>query len=120
MSLTVSPLTSTFADKGAQRIRDTSYVAAGYIRAMSDAATTSSLTQQMLEWIAERPRTYVETIEAWKTSCPRLTIWEDAVDDGLVRVERGSVTVTQAGRQKVASRNPEMIASATSAATIRR
>jgi hypothetical protein len=43
-----------------------------------------SLTQQLLEWIAEKPRTYDELMEAWKTTCPRFTIWEDACDEGLV------------------------------------
>ena len=70
--------------------------------------------------MAERPRTYAETLEAWKTSCPRLTIWEDAVRAGLVRVERGTVVVTRAGAaiaQNVESRQPETIASSTSTAT---
>lgn len=52
---------------------------------------------QLLAWIAERPRTYPETIEAWKSSCPQLTIWEDALGDGLVRIEQGHVLVTAAG-----------------------
>jgi hypothetical protein len=54
-------------------------------------------TLELLAWIAERSRTYPETIEAWKSSCPRLTVWEDAVSDGLVRVERGQVLLTAAG-----------------------
>jgi hypothetical protein len=90
---------------------------------MSDASPVSALTQQMLEWLAERPRTYAETLEAWKTSCPRLTIWEDAVEAGLVRVDQGAVLVTSAGvalAQNVASRSPETIASSTSAATTSR
>jgi hypothetical protein len=83
----------------------------------------SALTRQLLEWLAERPRSYAETLEAWKTSCPRLTIWEDAVRGGLVRVERGSVLVTSVGTafaQNVASRNPDTIASRTSPATTSR
>ena len=76
---------------------------------MSDGSDTSALTLQMLEWLAERPRTYGETLEAWKTSCPRLTIWEDAVADGLVRVERRTVVLTAAGvaAQNVGSRSHE-------------
>ena len=42
------------------------------------------LRRQMLEWIAERPRAYSEVIEVWRTSCPRLSIWEDACIDGLI------------------------------------
>jgi hypothetical protein len=59
----------------------------------------TSLTLQLLAWIAERDRTYAQTMEAWKTSCPRLTVWEDAVADGLVRVQRGTVLVTAAGTE---------------------
>jgi hypothetical protein len=81
------------------------------------------LTIQMLEWLAERPRSYAETLEAWKTSCPRLTIWEDAVRERLVCVERGAVLVTPAGAafaQNVESRRPDTIASNTAAATTSR
>jgi hypothetical protein len=59
--------------------------------------TVAAPTLQLLEWIAERSRTYPETIEVWKSSCPRLTVWEDALSDGLVRVERGQVLLTDAG-----------------------
>ena len=31
-------------------------------------------------------------MEAWRTHCPRFTIWEDALGDGLVRVESGGTT----------------------------
>ncbi len=37
------------------------------------------LTMQFLEWLSERPRTYSDTMDAWRTSCPRLSIWEDAL-----------------------------------------
>jgi hypothetical protein len=59
----------------------------------------TSPTLQLLAWIAERPRTYPETMEAWKSSCPRLTVWEDAVADRLVRVERGNVLLSAAGTE---------------------
>ena len=59
----------------------------------------TSLTLQLLEWIAERDRTYAQTMEAWRSSCPRLTVWEDAVADRLVRVERGTVLLTAAGTE---------------------
>ena len=45
-----------------------------------------ALTLQMLDWIAVRPRTYGEAMEAWRSTCPRLTIWEDALAAGLVAV----------------------------------
>jgi hypothetical protein len=90
---------------------------------VNDASGVSALTVQLLEWLAERPRSYAETLEVWKTSCPRLTIWEDAVRDGLVRVERGAVVLTSAGAalaQNVESRKPDTIASSTTAATTSR
>jgi hypothetical protein len=64
---------------------------------MSVTSTIAAPTLQLLSWLAERPRSYAETIEAWKTSCPRLSVWEDALSDGLVRVERGAVLLTDAG-----------------------
>jgi hypothetical protein len=51
------------------------------------AETTDPLVLDLVEWIAREPRLYAEVIEAWRTSCPRLTIWEDAVDRGLVARE---------------------------------
>lgn len=68
---------------------------------MADAL--GMLTLQLLAWVAERPRTYAETMEAWRTSCPRLSVWEDASLGGLVRLTRGDddrsvVALTEAGR----------------------
>ena len=51
---------------------------------MSDA---DPLVLDFVEWIAREPRAYAEVIGAWKTSCPRLTIWEDAADCGYVARE---------------------------------
>ena len=67
---------------------------------MSDA--TRSLMLDLVEWIAKQPRPYSEVMEAWRTSCPRLPIWEDAVDRGLVvrhhKVNDGPyVSVTKSG-----------------------
>jgi hypothetical protein len=61
-----------------------------------------ALVLDFVEWIAASPRRYSEVMEAWKTSCPHLTIWEDAIDQGLVQrcVIHGqlSIAVTDAGR----------------------
>ena len=59
---------------------------------MSDP--TVALTLQLLEWLDDRPRHYAEVMETWRTSCPRLTIWEDACEDGLIDYESGSRTVS--------------------------
>jgi len=48
----------------------------------------SALTLQFLDFIADG-RTYGETMEAWRSTCPRMPIWEDAVRLGLVRIENG-------------------------------
>ena len=47
------------------------------------------LILDLLEWIAARPRRYEEVMDAWRTSCPRLTIWEDTVDAGYVQIGSG-------------------------------
>ena len=65
--------------------------------------TRDALTLQLLEWLAEHPRSYVETMEAWKSSCPRLTVWEDAVAEGFVRVEFQHVVLTAAGEELLPS-----------------
>jgi hypothetical protein len=65
---------------------------------------TSALTTQMLEWLDEAPRSYAETLDAWKTSCPRLSIWEDALAEQLIRIDGNRVYVTAAGRSFVGER----------------
>ena len=45
---------------------------------------TVHLRRQLLEWISERPRTYAEVLDVWRTNCPRMSIWEDACMDGLI------------------------------------
>jgi hypothetical protein len=42
------------------------------------------LILDLLEWVAAEPRPYAAVMEAWRTSCPRLTVWEDALEQGLV------------------------------------
>jgi hypothetical protein len=58
--------------------------------------------RDFLTWVSARPRTYPETMDAWRTSCPRLSVWEDALSDGLVRVVRTAptslVVLTDSGR----------------------
>jgi hypothetical protein len=55
--------------------------------AMQTAA--HALTQQFLAWIEEAPRSYADA-EAWRRSCPHLSIWEDAISGGLVRFKNGA------------------------------
>jgi len=46
-----------------------------------------ALLLDLVEWIAKEPRLYSEVLDAWRTSCPRLMVWEDAVDRGYVARE---------------------------------
>lgn len=66
-------------------------------------AAPDPLVFDLVEWIAREPRSYAEVIDAWRTSCPRLTVWEDAVDRGLVKRESDGhgtqVVVTTLGRR---------------------
>jgi hypothetical protein len=65
---------------------------------------TEALTVEFLHRVASEPRTYGETMEAWRTNCPRMPIWENAVSDGLVALEGGGsmrgrrVALTRKGR----------------------
>ena len=45
------------------------------------------LILDLLEWIDREPRSYAEVLDTWRTSCPRLTVWEDCVDRGLATRE---------------------------------
>lgn len=64
----------------------------------------SLLALEFLHWVASRRRTYAEAMEAWRSTCPRHTVWEDALGDGLIQLERGGtlhqaeVTLTPRGR----------------------
>jgi hypothetical protein len=46
------------------------------------------LILQMLAFLEARPRTYAETMDAWRTSCPRLPVWEEATDLGFIERHR--------------------------------
>jgi hypothetical protein len=65
---------------------------------------TLPLTRDLLAWIATSPRSYGETMDAWRTSCPRLSIWEDAVADGLVRIRASKVELTEQGEVALRAR----------------
>jgi hypothetical protein len=70
-------------------------------RPESPSESTSLIMVQFLDWIADRPRSYAETMDAWRSTCPRLSVWEDAVIAGLVRIENNAdraVILTARGR----------------------
>lgn len=62
----------------------------------SGPVSRGALMLSFLGWIGSGHRSYAETMEAWRTSCPRFTIWEDALNEDLVRLERGD----DAGRRE--------------------
>jgi len=85
---------------------------------MSDPA--AHLRLQLLEWIAAKPRPYAEVLDAWRTSCPRLSIWEDACIDGLIDSSNDGndvVTLSAKGRAFLAANVP-VTAAAPSAETV--
>ena len=57
-----------------------------------------ALILDLLEWLARRDRSYEEVMEAWRTSCPKLPVWEDANDRGLLDIaEVGGRTIVRVG-----------------------
>lgn len=80
--------------------------------------TVDSLILDLIEWIGPGSRPYAEVIEAWRTSCPRLPVWEDANDRGYVaqRHEPGLgtlVSVTSSGRAFLRAHRPEAVRAST-------
>jgi D-3-phosphoglycerate dehydrogenase len=69
-----------------------------------------ALILDLLEWLAGHERTYAEVMDAWRTSCPKLPVWEDANDRGLITMEhvsgRSIVRITSSGRALLDARRP--------------
>jgi len=58
-----------------------------------------ALTIQFLSWVASQPRTRTDVMDAWRSTCPMNSIWEDAVIEGLVGLDAaGNVLLTPLGR----------------------
>lgn len=67
------------------------------------ADPVDALIADLLEWIGPAPRATAEVLEAWRTSCPRLPVWEEANARGYVEHshragEAARVAVSDAGR----------------------
>ena len=69
---------------------------------MSD--TLKPLICDLLEWLERDRRTHAEVMEGWRTSCPRLPVWEEATDRGYVARKGRMVEVTERGRAFLADR----------------
>lgn len=61
------------------------------------SAETEALILDLVEWIAKEPRRYEDVMDAWRTSCPRLPVWETACDRRYLVRDDGMVRVTAAG-----------------------
>jgi D-3-phosphoglycerate dehydrogenase len=66
-------------------------------RPMSDPI--EALILDLLEALASKPRAYSEVMEAWRTSCPRLPVWEEANDRGFIARQGSLVALTPVGRE---------------------
>lgn len=77
------------------------------------------LIRDLLEWVAREPRTYTDVLDAWRTSCPRLTVWEDAIERGLLTRTRDNgtamIAVTESGIRFLAARQRQHIPAAVQA-----
>jgi len=89
----------TLSDRWTVRVR---------LSCMPDSLDT--LILDLLEWIGSRPRTYAEVMDAWRTSCPRFPVWEDANDRGFIGCHRQGgesfVSVSALGREFLDAQRP--------------
>jgi hypothetical protein len=66
--------------------------------------TVDYLILDLLEWLGTSPRPYSEVLDAWRTSCPRLPVWEEANDRGYIERHHAlgigqSVSVSEVGAE---------------------
>ena len=81
---------------------------------MTDTAspgTVDALVLDLLEWIGPGARPYAEVLDAWRTSCPRLPVWEEANARGyLVRTRRDDegerISLSAAGAAHLSAHRP--------------
>jgi D-3-phosphoglycerate dehydrogenase len=74
-------------------------------------AGVDSLVLDLLEWIGPDTRPYAEVLDAWRTSCPRLPVWEEANELGFITLTHGPgrgtlVSVSEAGREHMRCSRP--------------
>ena len=74
-----------------------------------------ALILDLLDWIGPDPRPYSEVMEAWRTSCPRLPVWEEASERGLIARshqagQKAMVAVTPSGRDFLITHRPHYLA----------
>jgi hypothetical protein len=83
--------------------------------------TVDTLILDLLEWVPNGQRSYAEVMDAWRTSCPRLPVWEEANDRGFITTKNmdGSlvVTVTPSGRAFLEQHRVKLVSLPSSEAT---
>ena len=78
------------------------------------ADPVEALILDLLEWIGPGARPHSEVMDAWRTSCPRLPVWEAANERGFVERHdrRGGETliaVTALGREFLDQHRPHRL-----------
>jgi D-3-phosphoglycerate dehydrogenase / 2-oxoglutarate reductase len=73
------------------------------------------LILDLLEWIGPGARPYAEVLDAWRTSCPRLPVWEEANDRGFIEQHHepgheATVCLSTTGRQYLLKVRPSALA----------
>ena len=72
--------------------------------------TVEILMLDLLEWIGPEPRPYAEALDVWRTTCPRLPVWEEAHSRGFLRRHRAAgrslVSVSRAGAEHLRQHRP--------------
>ena len=73
-----------------------------------------SLVLDLLEWVGSEPRPYAEVIEVWRTSCPRLSVWETANEQGFLEHSHASdgaalIAVSASGRAHLLARRQAQV-----------
>lgn len=66
------------------------------------ASQATFLTLQLLAWIESRPRTLGDVREAWQSTCPLNSAWEDVIAEDLVAFgSEGHLILTEKGRERL-------------------
>ncbi len=89
---------------------------ADLVNATATSDAIDSLIMDLLTWLGAQPRPYTEVMDAWRTSCPRLPVWEEAHDRGFIARQHQAglgtfVSVTPLGRAYLSQHRQEQVPS---------
>ncbi len=70
---------------------------------MNAGGPVDALVLDLLEWLSAAPRGYAETLDAWRTSCPRLPVWEEANARGYIERLPARIRPSPAGLAQLAA-----------------